>query len=252
MGQDPTANRYKVQPVVVGKTLSQAVTEAILDGIRAGEYRPGDRLPTEKELMAQYGVGRNVAREAVQALVAMGLVEVRPGRGGILLGVDTSRAMDSSTVAALLLDNTVDDLNEFRRVIEVEIATCAAQRATDADVEAIRVQLEHYRTQIESGGPLAAAELTFHGAIAKASHNAVYIQVLETLHELLSKAREMTEGVEWARAKSLEEHELIFAAIEARDPKAAHDAMLRHMQLAFEATAEARRRRKGDPAADST
>jgi GntR family transcriptional repressor for pyruvate dehydrogenase complex len=230
--------------VVVGRTLSQAVTEAILDGIRAGEYRPGDRLPTEKGLMHQYGVGRNVAREAVQALVAMGLVEVRPGRGGVLLGVDTSRAMDPGTVAALLLDHTVDDLNEFRRVIEVEIATCAAERATDADVEAIRTQLEHYRLQFERDQPLAAAELSFHGAIAKASHNAVYVQVLDTLHELLSTAREMTEGIEWARAKSLEEHELIFAAIEARDSAAARSAMLRHMELAFEATAEARRRRE--------
>jgi GntR family transcriptional repressor for pyruvate dehydrogenase complex len=235
--------------VVVGRTLSQAVTEAILDGIRAGEYRPGDRLPTEKGLMHQYGVGRNVAREAVQALVAMGLVEVRPGRGGILLGVDTSRAMDSGTVAALLLDHTVDDLNEFRRVIEVEIATCAAQRATDADVEAIRTQLEHYRMQFEHDQPLAAAELSFHGAIAKASHNAVYVQVLDTLHELLSRAREMTEGIEWARAKSLEEHELIFAAIEAHDSEAARRAMLRHMELAVEATAEARRRRELEAAA---
>jgi GntR family transcriptional repressor for pyruvate dehydrogenase complex len=236
--------------VVVGKTLSQAVTEAILDGIRAGEYRPGDRLPTEKELMAQYGVGRNVAREAVQALVAMGLVEVRPGRGGVVLGVDSSQAMDPSTVSALLLDNTVDDLNEFRRVIEVEIATCAAKRATDADLDAIRAELARYRAQFERGGPLAAAELTFHGAIAKSSHNAVYVHVLEALHELLSKAREMTENIDWARDRSLAEHELIFAAIEARDPEAARDAMLRHMELAVEATAEARRLRQGASAQD--
>jgi GntR family transcriptional regulator, transcriptional repressor for pyruvate dehydrogenase complex len=236
-----------VAHVVAGRTLSQAVTEAILDGIRSGEYRPGDRIPTEKGLMRQYGVGRNVAREAVQALVAMGLVEVRPGRGGIVLGFDAARAMDPGMVAALLLDQTVDDLTEFQRVMEVEIATCAAARATDADVQTIRDQLDRYRTQIERDQPLADAELSFHEAIAKASHNDVFVQVLETLHEVLSKAREMTEGIEWARSRSLEEHELIVTAIEARDPGAARNAMLRHMELAAEATAEARRRREREP-----
>jgi len=98
--------------MVSGRTLSQAVTEAILDRIRAGEYRPGDRLSTEKGLMEQFGVGRNVVREAVQGLVAMGLVDVRPGRGAVVIGVDTSRAMDPGTVAALLLDQTVDDRTE--------------------------------------------------------------------------------------------------------------------------------------------
>src|SRR5215204_5072864 len=127
--------------MVSGRTLSQAVTEAILDRIRAGEYRPGDRLSTEKGLMEQFGVGRNVVREAVQGLVAMGLVDVRPGRGAVVIGVDTSRAMDPGTVAALLLDQTVDDLNEFRAVIEVEIATRAAARATPADVTRLRDQL---------------------------------------------------------------------------------------------------------------
>jgi DNA-binding FadR family transcriptional regulator len=232
--------------MVSGRTLSQAVTEAILDRIRAGEYRPGDRLATEKGLMEQFGVGRNVVREAVQALVAMGLVDVRPGRGAVVIGVDTSRAIDPGTVSALLLDQTVDDLNEFRGVLEVEIATRAAERATPADIEQLNTLLEEYRDRVERGQSLSEIELRYHGSIASASHNAVYVRVLDALHELLAQARGMTENIEWSRVRSLADHQEILAAIEAHDTVAARDAMRRHMELARESTEEARRRRAAD------
>jgi DNA-binding FadR family transcriptional regulator len=233
--------------MVSGRTLSQAVTEAILDRIRAGEYRPGDRLATEKGLMEQFGVGRNVVREAVQALVAMGLVDVRPGRGAVVIGVDTSRAIDPGTVSALLLDQTVDDLNEFRSVLEVEIATRAAERATPADIEQLKELLAQYRDRVEHGRSLSEIELSFHGSIASASHNAVYVRVLDALHGLLAQARGMTENIEWSRVRSLADHQEILAAIEAHDTAAARDAMRRHMELARESTEEARRRRtEGD------
>jgi GntR family transcriptional regulator, transcriptional repressor for pyruvate dehydrogenase complex len=234
----------RVEAVPVGRiTLSQAVTQAILDRIRAGEYRPGDRLATEKGLMEQFGVGRNVAREAVQALVAMGLVEVRPGRGAVVIGVDTSQAMDPGTVAALLLDQTVDDLHEFRRLIEVEIATRAAERATAADIHEIRGQLDGYRDAVERGLPLPSSEIGFHGAIARASHNAIYVRTLDLLEDLLARARNMTDGIQWVRHQALRDHEEIAAAIEAHDPARAEDAMRRHMELATRAMTEARERR---------
>jgi GntR family transcriptional repressor for pyruvate dehydrogenase complex len=180
----------------------------------------------------------------------MGLVDVRPGRGAVIIGVDTSQAMDPGTVAALLLDHTVDDLYEFRRVIEVEIATRAAERATEADIHEIRRQLDSYREQVERGLPLSTSELRFHGAIAHASHNAVYVRALDLLEDLLAQARTMTEDIEWARRRALSDHEEIVAAIEAHDPARAEAAMRRHMQLAFEAIAEARERRDAGAAVD--
>ena len=234
----------QTEPMLNGRrTLSQAVTQAILDRIRAGEYRPGDRLATEKGLMEQYGVGRNVAREAVQALVAMGLVEVRPGRGAIIIGVDTTRAMDSGTLSALLLDQTVDDLYDFRRVIEVEIATRAAERATQTDINEITKRLSEFRDQLDRRKPLTQSELAFHEAIARASHNAVYVRTLDALHEILAQAREMTENIEWVRPRALVDHERILAAIAAHDPAAAQQAMRDHMELAREAVADARHQR---------
>ena len=112
------------------QTLSQAVSAAVLERIRSGEFGPGDRLPTEKMLMEEYGVGRNSVREAVQALVTLGLVEVRPGRGATVIGIDSENALDSETLSALLKEEAVDDLCAFRRLLEAETSACAALRAT--------------------------------------------------------------------------------------------------------------------------
>src|SRR5215471_4879126 len=119
------------------QTLSQAVSAAVLERIRSGEFGPGDRLPTEKMLMAEYGVGRNSVREAVQALVTLGLVEVRPGRGATVIGIESENALDAETLSALLKEGAVEDLYAFRRLLEVETASCAAQKATETEIEEI-------------------------------------------------------------------------------------------------------------------
>lgn len=242
----------RVKPVNVRtgrRTLSQAVTAEILERIRAGQYQPGDRLATERSLMEQFGVGRNVAREAIQALLAMGLIEVRPGRGAIVIGVDTNRAIDSQAVSALLRDQTVDDLYEFRRVIEVEIAIQAARRASEADLKEIERRLAAFREQVERGESLAVADVALHEAIADASHNSIYARVLLMLEETLAHARGMTESIDWARSRSLTDHEAIVAAIAAHDPHMAGDAMRAHMRTAFEAMAAARAARN-EPSTD--
>lgn len=234
------------------QTLSQAVAASLLERIRSGMYAPGDRLPTEKVLMSQFGVGRNVAREAVQGLVAMGLIDVRPGRGAVVLERQTPRGgVDADTVAALLLDDTVDDLYEFRSVVEVEIARRAAERATEADLRDLRAQVKIFGERIEAGAPLVAADIEFHAAIARASHNAVYLRALDALQEMLAQARAMTENIQWVRTRTRADHEEIVEAIVARDPERAADAMRRHMELAVAAVRERRGERgRAAPRAD--
>lgn len=222
------------------RTLSQVITTEILDRIRAGKYRPGDRLATERTLMAEFGVGRNVAREALQALLAMGLVEIRPGRGAIVIGVDTDKAMDSGAVSALLLDQTVDDLYQFRRVIEVEIATRAATHATKDDIRKIRETQEAFRAHVEGGLPLAALDVAVHQSIAEASHNSIFASVLEMLEGLLANSRSMVESIDWARNRSVEDHDAIVNAIAAGEPGRAGEAMRRHLVTAADAMAAAR------------
>jgi DNA-binding FadR family transcriptional regulator len=217
------------------QTLSQAVSAAVLDRIRSGEFGPGDRLPTEKMLMEEYGVGRNSVREAIQALVTLGLVEVRPGRGATVIGIDSENALDADTFAALLKEEAVDDLYAFRRLLEIETASCAAQRATAQEIEEIERCLRTFEFAYSRHAPVSHADDEFHAAIARASENAVFVTMLDAVTGLIANARRLTERVPWAVPRAIEEHEQILAAIKAHDPDAAADAMRRHLDSAIEA-----------------
>jgi GntR family transcriptional repressor for pyruvate dehydrogenase complex len=217
------------------QTLSQAVSAAVLERIRSGEFGPGDRLPTEKMLMEEYGVGRNSVREAVQALVTLGLVEVRPGRGATVIGIESENALDPETLAALLKEEAVDDLCAFRRLLEAETSACAAVRATDEQIAEIARWQETFERAYAHGTPASSADDAFHAAIARASHNSVYATMLDAVSVLIANARRLTEAVSWALPRAVEDHERIVAAIRARDPGAAADAMRRHIDSAIEA-----------------
>jgi GntR family transcriptional repressor for pyruvate dehydrogenase complex len=222
------------------QTLSQAVSAAVLDRIRSGEFGPGDRLPTEKSLMAEYGVGRNSVREAVQALVTLGLVDVRPGRGATVIAIDSDAVMDSGTISVLLKEEAVDDLYAFRRLLEIEIAARAAVAATAADLEGIAASIRAFDSALEQGRPISSLDDEFHAAVAKASHNAIYATVLDAVSGLIANARRLSMNVPWASQRAQVEHQRLYEAIVAHDPEAAAEIMGTHLDSAIEAIEEGR------------
>jgi DNA-binding FadR family transcriptional regulator len=220
--------------MVTRRNLSQAVGEELLTAIREGRLRPGERLPPERELMERFSVGRNTIREAVQSLAAMGVLDVRPGRGTMVLSTPKESALDAVTLAALLDGQTVLDLYEFRRLLEVETAGLATQRGTDEDIAAIRAALEHYGQALAEGRPGYPADIDFHRAVADASHNAIFIRVLAAIGDLIVGARRAVEPALDARHAALADHERIYEAIAARDTDGARTAMRNHMTNAIE------------------
>jgi GntR family transcriptional repressor for pyruvate dehydrogenase complex len=222
------------------QTLSQAVSAAVLDRIRSGEFAPGDRLPTEKSLMQEYGVGRNSVREAVQALVTLGLVDVRPGRGATVIGIESDAAMDTETISVLLKEEAVDELYEFRVLLEVEIARKAAIAATDADLDEIESSIRAFDTALELGRPISALDDAFHAAVARATHNQIYVTMLEAVSGLIANARRLTLTVPWASQIAAVEHQQVFEAIRAHDPESAVALMRTHLDSAVQAIQEGR------------
>jgi DNA-binding FadR family transcriptional regulator len=222
------------------QTLSQAVSAAVLERIRSGEFGPGDRLPTEKSLMAEYGVGRNSVREAVQALVTLGLVDVRPGRGATVIGIESDAVMDAETISVLLKEGAVDDLYAFRRLLEIEIAARAAVVATPADLEVIAASIRAFESALEQGRPISTLDDEFHAAVARASHNAIYATVLDAVSGLIANARRLSMNVPWASQTAKVEHAQLYEAIAAHDPEAAAAIMATHLDSAIAAIEEGR------------
>ena len=219
--------------------LSKAVADSLLGQIGRGEYRVGDRLPSEQSLMRTYGVGRNTVREAMHTLRALGIVEVRPRLGARVRAGGGESTLMSSAVSAVLLRPTIMDLYDVRLILEPAAAARAAIHRTDTDLVAIRRAHTHFRIAYEMGDPVWQADVDFHQAIADASGNAVLAHVLSPMSDLLHRAREATGRVPAAVDLALHQHEEIAAAIEAGDSDRASATMQTHIEAGIAAIGQA-------------
>lgn len=215
------------------RTLSQSVTEDLLRQIRAGEIEVGDQIPTQQNLMKIYGVGHSVVRDAMQQLAAMGIVDVRPRRGSTVISVDSSRALDDRLLAVLLDKQAIDELYALRRLIEVDIAGQAAQRATPAQLRAVENAHDQFVQARKMGVRVHQQDIDFHRALAEASHNLVYLRVLDALVDVMTAVRQSATEVPGATADAEQQHAVVLQAIRDGDPVAARHAMLEHIETAI-------------------
>ena len=236
----------------LGRTLSGQVANTLLRQIQEGTFKPGDRLPTLKQLAETHGVGYGVAREAMQHLVALGLVDVRPNRGAIVKWVEGSAGLDDTRLALLLSDQAVAELYDLRLVVEVSTAGQAAENATAAHLRAIRAAHQAFETALNAGLPVHDRDVELHSVIAEASGNALFIRVLGALRGVLAEFRAQAIRVPHASEVALVEHAAVLEAIEQRRPDAAREAMRKHLETAKTTVMVARREQsstKPSPAA---
>lgn len=222
------------------RTLSGVVAQDLIGQIRDGKYGVGEQLPTLQDLMAQHGVGYGVAREAMQQLVALGIADIRPKRGAVVLQVDAGSALDDATLAILLSDQAVDELYELRRLIEVAIAGQAAQHATSASLAAIREAQARFESAARVGVGANDADVDLHAAIAQASGNTVFMKVLDALRGVLAEVRAQVASYPGAVDSARIEHGIVVDAIAKGDADGAREAMNVHIDTAKEALLRAR------------
>jgi GntR family transcriptional regulator, transcriptional repressor for pyruvate dehydrogenase complex len=164
-------------------SLSQQVVEGLAERIRSGSLKPGARVPTEPELMQQFGVSRSVVREAISRLQAGGLVRTHQGVGSFVLEPPlpaAAPALLQTPDAALKLQQKLAML-ELRVSVEAEAAALAAQRRTPQQLRQMERALEEFDAQLATGDGTAEADFRFHEAIAQATGNEYFVHVLRTL-----------------------------------------------------------------------
>lgn len=221
--------------VVPGAALSEQVAQALSASIRQGRLGPGDRLPTEADLVAQFGVSRTVVREAISRLKSLGLVDSRQGSGVFVrragfspLNFDARHAESRQAVVQMA---------EVRRALEAEVAALAAQRRTAADLRRIRAAVNALDKAVRAGGDGVEQDVAYHRAIAEAARNPFLMSTLDYLQQFLRGATRVTRANEARRsdfaAQVREEHEAIVRAIEAGESLEARGAAARHMDNAI-------------------
>jgi GntR family transcriptional repressor for pyruvate dehydrogenase complex len=202
----------------------------LLRDIEAGVFSVGVRLPPERELTSRYSAGRNTVREAVQRLVALGVLEVRAGRGTTVRKPDARAAIAKSMTTTDRFDEVaMRDLVEFRLLLEASAAGLAAERATDKDHSELRRALAQYQDAVRRAEDVYASDVAFHRSIAKASHNDIYVEVIDRTSQLILNSMRAADRTEGDLLKAAAEHAAVAHHILIGDGPAAEEAMRKHL-----------------------
>jgi GntR family transcriptional regulator, transcriptional repressor for pyruvate dehydrogenase complex len=216
------------------RSLAHELVESIGARIQAQLLQPGDKLPTESEIMQSYGVSRTVVREAISRLQAAGLVETRHGIGTFVLapragqgfGIDPSDIATAVDVMAVL---------ELRISLETESAGLAAQRRTEAQLTEMRAALDAFEANVGGEGDAVSPDFRFHLAIANATGNRYFADIMSHLGATLiprariNSSRVAQEDLPQYLRRVNREHEEIYSAIARGDAESARAAMRIHL-----------------------
>ena len=192
------------------------------------KLRPGDKLPSERELAEMLRVSRSSIRDAIRSLELMGLVEPRQGAGTIVREI--SPDVNPFADAGKRRQELVSEFLDFRKMLEPPLAARAATHASAEEISEMEEILQRQAEKQEEGEPAVAEDAEFHYSVALASGNSVVLKVLDTLMDLLRDTRERSLQVEGRAQKSLAGHRRILAAIKRHDAEAAKSAMRRHIE----------------------
>ncbi|HSF80496.1 MAG TPA: FadR/GntR family transcriptional regulator [Anaerolineales bacterium] len=211
--------------------LYEQIVEQIEARILAGDLKPGDKLPSERELAERFGVSRTAIREAVKALTQKGLIEVHPGRGTFVIN-STPQAVRHSLDLMIKIDGIegTRSLVEVREILEPEIAALAASQATEEHRSAMQEAVALMDASLDDIEAFIEADLDFHLALAEGTQNLLIPTLVDTLVVLLRKQRMRIALVDGGMARAQIHHKKILAAVRSGEPEAAKKAMRAHLQ----------------------
>jgi GntR family transcriptional repressor for pyruvate dehydrogenase complex len=226
----PRPDVLAFETVVRQPRLSDQVADMLMQAIASGRLEPGARLPSERALCEQFGVSRTVVREAVMALAAKGLIEVRSGSGLRVAPVSGDAVTESLSLYLRGQTLDYDRVHEIRAVLEVPMAAAAARRRTDADVGLLVAACERVEAAINDVDVAAMHDVEFHRAIGRATHNDLYVVLLDAVGAALLEVRRANLALPSADSQTVVHHRAILDAVVSGDAEAAAEAMCVHLE----------------------
>ena len=218
----PIANRTQ-------EPISSEITRQLLDYLISGQVKPGERLPSERQLAEMLGVGRSHVRQAIKSLTILGLIDVRQGDGNYLKRTDSPLLPLAIEWGLLLGAKHSYDLVEARAELEVLVAGLAAERRDEAAVAELRRCIEIMKATT-SNDEFVKADVAFHLQIAQATGNQSLLQIMRSIRSLLEVWITRVAYTPGTRPATRDEHAAVLEAIESRDANAARLAMGGHME----------------------
>ncbi|MDR1995351.1 GntR family transcriptional regulator [Azonexus sp.] len=224
--------------------LSDAVAASLERRILESSLKPGDRLPPERELAAEFGVSRPSLREAIQKLASKGMVQSRQGGGTYITDSLDSSFFDPWRDMLGSHPELREDMLEFRHMLEGQAAAWAAERATEADRQRLERAFAELRNAFESDDAeqRSAADIAFHQAISDAAHNALLghlsTALLRLMHDNIRLNLGELKAIPAANALLMNQYGAIYKAIVERKPQVARSAAETHIDFVRETLAQ--------------
>ena len=218
------------------KTLVRVISDYLSDGILSGEMRPGDKLPSDRNLSALFGVGRTSVREALKVLSVLGLIDILPGQGTFIAANSSNFFITPLSWNFLMGERNVNHIIDVRNVLEIESAKLATQHASKSDLDELSYIFKRSSEAYLDGNlqDFLDLDLDFHLAIAQCSQNPIIQSLLLTSRKLIRYISK-SGMVNFMQLKDIfEEHNLIYNAILSRDPIEASKKMASHLEKSKE------------------
>lgn len=214
------------------------VAQKLATCINNGDYKVGERLPSERELVKTFGVSRPTIREAVIALEVDGLVEVKTGSGVFVKAVNPEGGSPKRSDVGMI------ELLEARKALESEAAAIAASRITDEQIEKLRSFVTEMKNENDRDVTMAEeADRKFHMGIAEATQNTAIYSAIELFWDMRALSLQTQHFLRRTRAAGIspivDQHTLILSALERRDSNAAKHAMNAHLTAVIKSVLEA-------------
>jgi len=224
----PTPTKYDFAVVRKNKVYEDVAKQIERQILK--KLKPGDKLPSERELAEMLQVSRSSIRDAIRSLELMGLVEPRQGAGTIVRGLSAESLLNPFANALKHRQELVSELLDFRKMLEPPLAARAAMHAAPDEISEMEEILRRQEEKLSNGEAAIAEDAEFHYNIALASGNSVVLKLIDMVMDLLRDTRERSLQLEGRPQKSLAGHRRILAAIKRHDAEAAEAAMRRHIE----------------------
>jgi len=220
-----------MEPYHINRSLlPDEVIKHIQKYISDGNLKPGDRLPSERELSEIFSVGRTTVREALKALDHMGIIDRR--RNGTFVATHNDNLFISPIKKKIIFnDISIHELFEMRNLFEVEMVKLAAERRDEEDLAALRQSLKDMKEQLLAHDEVKYTDCgnEFHELIAKAAHNRIYYDLIVAIRETLKENQMRIHRDADTLKNSHITHEQIYEAIENQDPELGRKLMKDHL-----------------------
>jgi len=212
--------------------LTMQVVEHVRGLIASGELKPGDRLPPERELAAKLHISRSSLRAGIGFLAAMGVLKSRHGAGTFVATGPPTLDSNSLTVLSALHGFLPWQMFEARLVVESNLASLAAERATGEHIAELAEEVAEMYASLDDPQEYLIHDVRFHRTVARAAGNPILGALMETISANLYDARRQTVDLSLDLKESAEMHREIYRAIRSHNPTGARQAMERHLNLA--------------------